>query len=256
MRLLVCSVLLASCGLHAGAKDSHAGESAEPVPRHRIDLTAFFLDTLSADSANGLLGYTYSLTSNSIINISIPYLNPDIRIAGDSGFGDTVFSFSYIPSIKVGANPWMPRTVGTGIAVLMPTGNSSQGRSADAWVVSPYLGLIIPLTDRLFFAPQLGYVHSLDRISDGSDLRLAFAELGLGFVAKNGFWSSYFPKFSRDFESDNWAINHRFALGKMLSEKFGLSIDYSLIERFDFGNDLPGPSGFDEAIELNIHFAF
>ena len=238
------------------AQGSLANESTKSVPRHRIDLTAVFLDTLSADSANGILGYTYNLTSNSIVNFSIPYLNPDIGVAGDSGFGDTVFSFSYVPSVKVGANPWLPRTVGTGIAVLIPTGNSSKGRSLDAWVISPYLGLIIPLTDRFFFAPQIGYTHSLGKIADGSDLRFAFADLGLGFVAKNGFWFSYFPYFARDFESSEWAINHRFAVGKMLSETFGLSFDYSFIERFDFGNNVPGQTGFDESIEINVHFAF
>jgi len=245
--------LLITTGLHFGANYCQAEESA---PRHRIDLTAVFLDTLSTDSANGILGYTYNLASNSIVNFSIPYLNPDIGVSGDSGFGDTVFSFSYIPSVKASANPWLPRTIGTGIAVLIPTGNSSEGRSLDAWVVSPYLGLLIPLTDRFFFAPQIGYTHSLGRIADGSDLRFAFADLGLGFVTNSGFWLSYFPKFTRDFESDEWAVNHRFAIGKMLAGTFGLSLDYSLIDRFDFGNNLPDPTGYDEALELNVHFAF
>lgn len=236
--------------------DSVTNQAPEPTQRHRIDLTAIFLDTVSTDTFNAIVGYTYNLSPNTNINVSVPYLDPDTYSAGNSGFGDTVFSFSYVPSVEVGANPWVPRTVGTGIAVLIPTGDASEGRSADAWLVSPYVGLVIPLSDRLFVAPQLGYIHSLDTTADGTDLRLAFADVGLGFVANNGFWSSYFPQLIRDFENDDWAINHRIAIGKMFSRNFGLSIDYSFIERSDFGSNLPGEDGFDEQLELNAHFTF
>lgn len=38
-------------------------ESESDDARHRIDISAIFLDSISSDSANGILGYTYSLTS-------------------------------------------------------------------------------------------------------------------------------------------------------------------------------------------------
>jgi len=238
------------------AGSNTTAESAEKARRHRIDLTAIFLDTISADTLNASIGYTYNLSPNSNISISIPYFDPDIDAAGDSGIGDAVASFSYIPSVTIGANPWLPRTVGTGVAVLMPTGDAAAGRSVGTWVVSAYAGLVIPLTDRVFIAPQFGYTHSLDKTVAGTDLRLASADLGIAYVAHNGFWSSYFPQVMRDLESDEWLINHRLAVGKMLSKDFGLSIDYVLVERFNFGSSLPGQPGFDEQIELNAHFAF
>jgi hypothetical protein len=238
-----------------GAEDNES-QSTAAAPRHRFDISAVFLDGDSTDSLNGLLGYTYTLTSNTILNVTVPYLDPDRSTGDNSGFGDTLISLSFVPLVEVSANPWVPRTVGTGISVLAPTGNGDEGRSLDTWVITPYLGLVIPLSDRFFLAPQLGYVHSLDEIATDVDLRLAFAEFGFAYVSLDGFWASYFPRFAFDLEREDWAIDHRLALGKMLNANVGLSIDYVFIERFNFGSDIPNASGFDRQIELNVHFAF
>jgi hypothetical protein len=260
IRFLSLSIACLALGQLAVADDtSEDGQldtTAESVSRHRIDVGATFVDSLSADTLNGTFGYTYNLTSRSNFNVAVPYLDPDTSTGSNSGFGDVIVSLSYVPSTTISAHPWVPRTVGTGFAVLAPTGKASDGRSLDAWVVAPYVGLVVPLTKRFFLAPQVGYVHSLDKTVGGTDLRLAFAEVGVGFVAINGFWTSYFPQFVRDLETDEWAINHRFAIGKMLSKEFGISLDISLIERFNFGSNLPANSGFDNQIDVSAHFNF
>jgi hypothetical protein len=238
------------------AEDSESDNSAAAALRHRIDISAVFLDGISADALNGILGYTYSLTSNTNFNVTVPYLDPDTATGRNSGFGDTAFSLSFVPLVEISANPWVPRTVGTGISVLAPTGNADEGRSLDAWVITPYVGLVIPLTDQFFLAPQLGYVHSLDKTAADVDLRLAFAEFGIAYVSVKGFWASYFPRFAFDLERDDWAIDHRLALGKMVTRTVGLSLDYVFIERFNFGSYIPDASGFDRQIELNVHFAY
>lgn len=249
-------LLFAVFAIQAFGHCAIADESQESQPRHRIDIGASFLDSVSADSINGVVGYTYNLSSKSNINLSIPYLDPNTGEGGNSGFGDVIAAYSFVPSAQASAHPWVPRTVGTGIAVLAPTGNANEGRSLDTWVVAPYVGIVRPLSDRFFFAPQLGYIHSLGKTAGGVDLRLAFAEVGFSFVAINGFWTSYYPQFIRDLESDEWAVNHRLAVGKMLSNTVGVSFDYSFIERFSFGSNLPAESGFDEQLELNVHFTF
>ncbi len=240
------------------ANDSEVAESGstDAPPRHRLDLSAVFLDGDSTDSLSGLLGYTYTLTSNTILNVTVPYLDPDRSTGKNSGFGDTVISLSFVPVVKVGTNPWVPRTVGTGISILAPTGNADEGRSLDTWIITPYLGLVIPLSDRFFLAPQLGYVHSLDEIATDVDLRLAFAEVGFAYVSFDGFWASYFPRFAFDLERDDWAIDHRVSIGKMVTSSVGFSVDYVFIERFNFGSDTPNAQGFDRQIELNVHFTF
>jgi hypothetical protein len=240
----------------ADAEDGESDNSAATVPRHRIDISAVFLNGASTDSVDGIVGYTYNLTGNTNFNVTVPYLDPDRSTGGNSGFGDTILSVSYVPLVKVSANPWVPRTVGTGISILAPTGNADEGRSLDTWVITPFLGLVIPLTDHFFLAPQLGYVHSLNKTVVDTDLRLAFAEVGFAYVSSKGFWASYFPRFAFDLERDDWAIDHRLSIGKMVTETFGLSVDYVFVERFNLGSDVPNARGFDEQIELNVHFAY
>ncbi len=234
--------------------DSDSEDTAAAVARHRFDISAVFLDSVYSDSRIGILGYTYNMTSNSNFSVAVPYLDPDTGTGSNSGFGDTVFSLSFVPLVEVSANPWIPRAVGTGISILAPTGNADEGRSFDTWLITPFVGLVTPLTDEFFIAPQIGYVHSLDRTAADTNLRLAFAEFGVAYVSLEGFWASYFPRFVFDLERDDWAIDHRLSLGKMVTRNIGLSVDYVFIERFNFGSDTSNVSGYDKQIELNLHF--
>jgi hypothetical protein len=255
--MLVVAIFCVIVGTAAG-EEQESWHGADDVGdnRHRIDFGAIFLDGLSTDSLDFLVGYTYNLTSRSNLSISMSYINPDLQASGDSGIGDTTVALSYVPKLEISANPWVPKTVGSGFAVLAPTGSASAGRSLDSWVLAPYLGFILPLSESFFVAPQLGYVHSLDETITGTDLRLGFGELGFGYVSQGGFWTSYFPQLIRDWKSDESAINHRISVGKMVSRSFGLSLDYVNIQRFEFGKVNPKIQGSDEQIELNVHFTW
>jgi hypothetical protein len=102
----------------------------------------------------------------------------------------------------------------------------------------------------------LGYIHSLDSIVSGADLRVLTADFGVAYVGFNGFLASYFPQFFRDLESYDWAINNRLAVGKMFAPLFGLGVDYVFIERYAFGSTLPTEAGFDRQIEVTAYFTF
>lgn len=233
-----------------------ADDPEDELPRHRIDIGTSFLNTIAVDSFVATVGYTYNVTRSSNFNVTLPLIDPDTELSGDSGTGDLIAAYSWVPSLRVGANPWVPRTVGTGIAILAPTGSVSAGRSLDAWIVAPYAGLVLPMTDRFIIAPQAGYIHSLDRTADNVNLRLVYTELGFSFVALNGFWITYLPQLVRDLEAADWSTNHRLSIGKMFSRRFGASIDHAWFERFNFGSDVPGERGYDRQVDLNIHFTF
>jgi len=236
--------------------NNQSRESKEFIARHRVDVTTIFVDSISSDSANGLLGYTYNLTGNSNISAVVPYLDPDFEQGGDSGFGDLLVSFSITPFSKLSANPWVPRTVGSGVALWIPTGSERDGRTLGSFIAMPYLGLVIPMGERFFFAPQVGYVHSFSKTVSGTNYRVLTAETGIAYIAENGFWISYFPQVLRDLESNEWAIDHRLAVGMMFSPRFGMSFDYVFVDRYSFGSNLPVEAGFDEQIELSLHFTF
>ena len=94
------------------------GGREEHRPKHRFDLSAVSVDGSTFDSAYALVAYTYSVSSNSNISLTVPFLDPDLYLRGDTGFGDLLISFSYVPYLKIDANPWVPKTVGSGIDVL------------------------------------------------------------------------------------------------------------------------------------------
>jgi hypothetical protein len=114
---LVLAMLVVTMG-HAADMDENdsLSESESDGARHRIDISAIFLDSVSSDSVNGILGYTYNLTSNSNISAVLPYLDPDLGEGGNSGFGDFLLAYSIVPSARISANPWVPRTIGSGLA--------------------------------------------------------------------------------------------------------------------------------------------
>lgn len=224
--------------------------------RHRLDLTTLFLDEIEENSATVLFGYTYNLTKNSNLNLSLPYIDSNVSGKGGSGIGDLSVAYSFVPFVPISAKPWIPRTVGSGLSILFPTANAEKVGGFDTTVISPFLGLAFPLSNTFAILPSFGYSHSVEETSIGTDVRLATAELGISYVTINGFWINYFPEAIHDLETDNTAINHRLTVGKELSRRFGLSLDYSRVDRVNFTVDLPTDRGFDTLYEFNLHFTF
>ncbi len=229
---------------------------AERGPRHRLDLTIAFLDTVEIDTASALLSYTYNVTPRSNLTFVVPYLDPDVSSGGNSGFGDLGIAWSYVPFLSISANPWIPRTVGSGIGVIIPTGDPDDGRSLGAVIVNPFLGLVVPLSKTFFLAPTLGYAHSLAQTNADTDVRQTSLELAVSYVSLKGLWVNYTAEVIRDLESSETSLNHRLAIGKQFKSGFGLSVDLVKVEQVDFDTDTPIPGSFDDRLELTGHFTF
>ncbi len=241
-------------------KDESAnGQSStdDQAPNHRIDFTAIFINGITTESLDGLVTYTHNVDDNSNVSLSLPYKDPDLNKGGDSGVGDIIFAYSFVPSLIIDSNPWIPNTLGSGVAILAPTGEAKYGRSLDTWIVAPFLGYAFPINEHFFIAPQVSYIHSIGKIITGNKLKLVAAEVGFSFIDFYGFWASYYPALTRDLVSEEWSMNHRVSIGTMITKHSGISIDITRVERFNFGSPLPKQqSGFDEQIDLNIHFTF
>lgn len=230
--------------------------TADNAPSHRVDFSATYLNGLDSNSLDALVTYTHTVNTDTNISLAVPYKDPNLSESGDNGFGDIIGIYSFVPSIIIDSSPWIPATLGSGIAVLAPTGSTSEGRSLDSWIVAPFVGYAITLTDNIFISPQVSYIHSLDKIITGGKLRLVSAEVGISYVNFHGFWASYFPVMTNDMEAEEWSMNHRISIGTMLTKHSGLSIDFTRVERFHFGSPTPRQTGFDEQIDINIHFTF
>lgn len=258
---LICYSSLASAYensiLVADDKSSEESNiSSQTAPNQRLDFSATYLNGLDSNSLDAMVTYTHTVNTDTNLSLAVPYKDPNLSESGDNGFGDIIGIYSFVPSLIIDASPWVPATLGSGIAVLAPTGSTAEGRSLDSWVFVPFFGYAVTLTDDIFIAPQVSYVHSVDEVITGGKLRLLSAEIGVTYVNFYGFWASYFPELTKDLEANEWSMNHRVSLGTMLTKHSGISVDFTRVERFHFGSPTPKQTGFDEQIDINIHFTF
>ena len=225
-------------------------------PRNRLDFSLAFLDTLGLDSLHFVFGYTYSLTPNANLSLTLPIVDGDVAERGGYGLGDLELAVSFTPFLKIAANPWVPKTVGTGLVLLLPTGDPNQDRGLGAFVLNPFVGGVLPLSDSFFLLPQVAYSHSFHETSADVDIRLGTVSVGLTFVSFNGFWVGPLVEFVRDFDTDETAVNYDIIVGKEFSSGLGVSVQY-----FDFELLNPatgagvGKTG-DRLIAVNLHLTF
>lgn len=231
-------------------------ETTATVTRHRIDASALYFDSQGFESVIGLFGYAYNLTPKSNIALEFAYLDSNFGRSGGSGIGDTSITFSYEPRAGLSVNPWVPKKVGSGIGLVLPTGNPRDGRSLDAVLVNPFVGGVFFLTDSLALTPLLSYTYSLDTMINGNDVRLLTAEIGIVWAGKNELWVGFFPAYIRDFSANESHVNLSLSVGKMFSRRWGGSIEYADLESFQPGANPVPRDLFDQTVKLSVHFLF
>lgn len=244
--------------LHAQDDDGQAGSAlpSATVTRHRIDLSALYLDSEKFDSVIGLFDYAYNLTPKSNIALEFVYLDSNIGRDGGSGIGDTSITYSYEPTVGLSIKPWVPKKVGSGISFVLPTGNAKDGRSLDSVLVNPFIGGVLFLTDSFVLTPLLSYSYSLDPIITGKNVRFLTAELGMVWKGKNELWIGFYPSYIRDFEVNISHVNLRLSVGKMFSSSWGGSIEFADLEAFEPGA-IPGAEDlFDQTVKVSVHFLY
>lgn len=225
-------------------------------PGNRVDLTLAFLDNISSDHLTGFFSYSRKLSSNSKLSLRTGYLDSQFGSSGGTGVGDTSLTWSYLPGSRISVKPWVPRVVGSGISVLLPTGNESQGRGLGATIITPFIGTVITLSEKFYVAPNLLYAYSIDPIVNGKDVRVAVLEIGFTWVPGNNWWLSAFPGYVKDYETDNTTIGGRLSAGKQFDSGWGLSAHFIDLENFTPGVLSTGSTRFRQVYELSVHYTF
>jgi len=240
----------------AGAEEPvEVAADVEPqaAPRHRFDLGGNFFDTEEGQIATGLLSYTWIARPSHAFSLTLPFVGAKISETEGSGIGDLVAQYSWVPSVELDANPWFPRSMGIGLTLILPSGDSDKGIGDDRWVAIPNLGWVVPINRRFSFLPLLQYVRSFDEMSEEDDLELVNLELGLTYVSPGGFWVNYTPSIFEDLgPSDDNDLDHSLTLGKQF-RLFGVSLQVATIERPDREEEVSGPKA-DYLISLTFHF--
>lgn len=248
--VMLCTTMMLGFVLSCEASEENG------TPLNRVDFTSVYLDNIDTDRFTGIFGYTRSISSHSNLTINLTYLDSRFGSAGGSGFGDTTFTFAYLPNAQMSVAPWLPRIVGSGISVTVPTGNENQGRGLGSTVVTPFLGTRIPLSDSFSFTPTLAYAYSTDQIITGKDVRVALFDLGLTWTGKTGWWASLYAGYIKDFESDNTSSGGRLSAGKVFANGLGLSAHYIDLETFRPGLPPQFKGQFDQVYEISLQYGF
>jgi len=226
------------------------------LPRNRIDFTALYLDTSRFDSATAVFAYKRDLNSNWSFSVQATYMDSNVSGAGGGGIGDSAISISHVPNFSVVNSPWLPSRAGTGISVLLPTGDAGERRGFDATIVTPFAGLVYPWRENILILPSFAYAHSFGTPVTGKDIRIGLLEVGFSFVGLNRFWLGVYPGVLHNFEDGKSYSNIRLAIGMEFTDRIGLSFDWSETEQIDF-NFTPGTEAqFTNLWNINLHFQF
>jgi hypothetical protein len=241
--------------LSASVYAEEGGENEE-IPLNRIDFTSVYSDTNDTDSLTGILGYTRNLSSSSNLDVRTTYLDSRYNDSGGSGFGDTTVTYSYLRSEQASVAPWLPRRLGSGISVILPTGDEKRGLGLGSTILTPFLGTQVPITDSISFTPTIAYLYSTSPIVTGADMRIALLDLGVTWVGQSGWWTSVFFGYVRDFEIDSYTTGGRLSFGKVFPNRWGFTASYIDLESFSPGQ-LPAEDGrFNQVYELTLLYGF
>ena len=215
--------------------------AADPQPRHRFDLGLQRLDSPDEDLLTTLFGYTttflndMSFSAAVTLSHSTTYTPPgdETSTAYHLGIGDTFLTYSIVPGQKITASPWVPRSIGFSVLLVLPTGDVEDFLGGDMYVIAPQAGWVVRLNENFSLLPAIRYTASFAEGDFAVPAHQLSAELGLVWAHRAGWWVNYLGEVVRDFEQDDWYYNDTFLVGKMFGEKFGLSVAYGVLERVD-----------------------
>ncbi len=228
-------------------------EQREAARKHRIDFGMEWFDSAEGATATGALNYTWVPHPSHATSATLLLVGSDLGETEGSGIGDLRLQYSWTPSVRLSASPWVPQAFGLGFGLILPTGDPAKGTGDDRWVAIPNFGWVFPIKKRFSILPTLQYFKTFNEGPDGIEFSAANLELGFIYVTKSEFWFNYTPSYFRDFEPiDDTNIDHSFTVGKQF-RVFGVSLQLGTVERGKIQGDEFSASA-DKRAALTFHF--
>ncbi len=250
---LCCAASLLLLAGDAAAEDGSTEAAEIDSPRHRVDLGLQWYDGAEGDIATGSLSYSWVPLDHHAFAATVLLVGSDISNAEGSGVGDTRLQYSWVPSAKLTASGWLPKTLGMGFGLIVPTGDAAKGTGEDRWIAIPTLGWVFLIGERFSILPNLQYLHSFKEGSAGEDISAANLELGFLYVWSSRYWIRYTPSLFRNFQPlDDTDLDHFLVFGMEFSKTLGASLTLGSIERPPIQN--PGfARDSDQFAEVTLH---
>jgi hypothetical protein len=230
-------------------------EDDEP-PVQRINAFIDYYKTPTSESAVLLVSYTRVMREHHLITGTALLIEPDFDQSDDRGLGDTLIQYSYEPYHKLNAHPWTPSSLGSGIGLVIPTGELGNGSSVGSWVAIPTLGFVIPATDWFYLFPAVKYFHSFQHQEGASQIRAWEIEVPMRFVPTQRVWFGLSAALVGDLESDDTLISYAVDVGWRLTPQFAMSLEYNAIASGDGNFEDLVNRRFDARWALNFAFGF
>ena len=266
--LLILVLISALSPLHAGEEEVQApAEPAENVekqsrwaddqpPVQRINAFIDFYQTPTSESALVLVSYTRVMRDHHLITGTALLVEPNFDEPGDRGLGDMLIQYSYEPYHKLNAHPWTPSSLGSGLGLVVPTGELGKGSSVGSWVAIPTLGFVIPATDWFFLFPDLKYFHSFRHQEGALQIRAWQVELPMRFIPTRRLWFGVSPAVVSNLESDDTLVSYAVDVGWRITPQFAMSLEYNAIARGDQNFEDLINRRFEARWALNFSFGF
>lgn len=237
-------------------------DSASPKTRtrHRLDLGFDHIGRSGQSIETLSLGYTWAPAEHHSTNITTQFIDSSVSDQGDDGTGyllsDTTLYYSWARGYDIEAKPWLPSRFGSGVGLVVPTGNADKGAGGDMWVVSPYLGLVKSVGKRLVLLPTLTFSQSF---SEG-DLAIPYqalgAEIGLLYEIASRWWIFYRPTVLYDFELQDTAMINLLQLGRHIGKCHGVNVEYGRVTDEVYSQLIGFRSSSNYRFTLTLQFGF
>ena len=248
--LCIAVLLLPPAGTMA--QDPETSEpTEEPTPEstaasdnsaeNLLDLGFQRIETPVGDFVTTLLGYTRAFRGNMSFSASMTFNYVDSIRSTDQGIirerhlglGDTILIYSYVPGQKVTAQPWVPKSAGFSVLLVVPTGNAADLLGGDQWVFSPQAGWVVSFAEHFTLLQALHYTTTFAGGNLAVPVEELSGELVVVWAHESGWWIDYGGEIVRDLRRYDWRYDDTFSVGKMFGSRFGLSVAYGVLEGVD-----------------------
>lgn len=215
------------------AQGGAAPEEQEVETRHRLDFGFDRIGRHERKLTTYSFGYTWAPGLHHSLAVALTAADPKGLTFGVEGegfaLGDSRIGWSWAGRERVSARPWLPNRFGSGVELLVPTGNAERGFGGDMWVVTPYLGAVKVVKERFILLPTLIASQSFAEGDQAVPLRALGAEVGLLYEAGERWWLFYRPSVLHEFELSETVYSHLVQVGVEIGRRHGLSLEWGSV---------------------------
>ena len=248
--------VLQATGSAAEETNADAAPELASGPHHRIDLGLDRWGGEDRDISTFSLGYTWAPGRQHALHVKLNIV--DSRISGIEGDGlsDTIVTYSWAPSEKITAKPWLPRKFGTGLGLSIPTGDLLDGTGSDMWIAMPFVGWPVTLGKKSTLLPSLAYLRSFSEGELSIPIEGVSLELGLVTAIGARWWLTVLPAVTEELVLHETIVSIAVQVGREFGARYGISFEYGWVDDDTIPQAIGLGSDLNERVAVRGHLGF